>query len=227
MRDIFINQLSLIVIVASLVLFLLAGIIWLFFNHGIDKIRHPEEWKDAGSSGERTVYNALIHELGIPKDQILRNVYVPTKDGKTSEIDLLVVSKKGLFVLECKNYGGNIYGNAKSRKWVQYIGNKKSFFFNPLMQNKSHVQHLGEFIKLEVPIVPLVTTISRGKWKIKNLSDEDHVLGINCHFKDIYNKMSESEIIKANFESILQTLKPLSRPGEEIRNKHISQIKMK
>lgn len=80
------------------VLFALAGIIWLFFNHGIDKLRHPEEWKNAGSLGEQIIYRALIDDIHVPEAQILRNVYIPTNDGKTPEIDLLVVSKKGLLV---------------------------------------------------------------------------------------------------------------------------------
>lgn len=225
MNEILSNQFFIIGAIIAVILFLMAGIIWLFFDNGIDKIKHPEEWKDAGVSGERIIYNTLVHKVGISEKQILRNVYVPIKNDKTSEIDLLVVSKKGLFIFECKNYGGNIYGDAKRQKWIQYIGNKKSFFYNPLLQNKNHAKYIKEFLKLEIPIVPLVTTISRGKWKIKNLSDDDYILGINCHFKDIYNKMPESEITKANFKSIMQTLEPLSRPDEETRNKHISQIK--
>ena len=219
------DRFLLIGLLISVILFLIAGIIWLFFDNGIDKIKHPEEWKDAGTSGERIIYNTLIHKIGIPEKQIFRNVYIPTKNGKTSEIDLLVLSKKGLFVFECKNYGGNIYGDAKRQKWIQYVGNKKSFFYNPLLQNKNHAKYIKEFLKLEIPIVPLVTTISRGKWKIKNLSNDDYILGINCHFVDIYNKMPESEIAKNNYKSILQTLEPLSRPDEEIQIKHISQTK--
>ena len=56
-------------------LFAFAAILWLFFNHGIDKLRHPDEWKDAGSSGEQIVYRALIDDIHVPEAQILRNVY--------------------------------------------------------------------------------------------------------------------------------------------------------
>lgn len=64
------------------VLFALTGIIWLFFNHGIDKLRHPEELKNASNSGAQIVYRALIDDIYVPEAQIFRNVYIPTSDGK-------------------------------------------------------------------------------------------------------------------------------------------------
>lgn len=213
-----------IIVIAAVLLFVVAGLIWLFGCHGLDKIKHPEEWKTAGSSGERIVYNTLITKFKIPEQQILRNVYIPTKTGKTSEIDLLVISKKGLFVFECKNYGGNIYGDAKRQNWIQYIGNQKNYFYSPLLQNKNHVKHLKEFLakdKIEAPIIPLVTTISRGKWKIKNLAPTDYVLGINCHLKDIYENLPDSKEMAKHFQTILAKLSPLSRPNEKTKQKHI------
>ena len=72
----------------ALLMFLIAGIIWLFLGHGIDKLKNPEEWRNAGSSGERILYNSLRNKIHVPDNQILRNVYIPTENGKTSEIDL-------------------------------------------------------------------------------------------------------------------------------------------
>lgn len=95
--------------IAAFFMFAAAGALWLFGNHGIDRVRHPEEWSSAGSSGERMLYNTLLRKFQIPEKYILRNVYIPTKDGGTSEIDILVVSEKGILVFECKNYAGNLW----------------------------------------------------------------------------------------------------------------------
>lgn len=182
------------VALALLVLFSMA--FWLFFCHGIDKIKHPEEWRDAGKSGERILYNMLVRKFKIPEEQIFRNVYVPNKKGQDAEIDLLVVSKKGIFVFECKNYGGNIYGDAKRRKWVQYIGRKRSYFYSPLLQNRKHVEVLKTFLAesgIKVPIIPVLATITRGNWKIRNLGEGDYVLGVNCHLKDLYRGLPDVE----------------------------------
>ncbi len=216
-----------ILLIVSLSLFVLAFLLWLFGDHGIDKLKNPEEWKDVGSSGEQIVYINLRDKIHVPEKQILRNVYIPTADGKTSEIDLLVISRKGLLVFECKNYAGNIYGDMKRKKWVQYLGKKKSFFYNPFLQNKSHVKHLKKQLEQfgDLPACSFVTTISRGKWKVKNLGPEDYFLGLNCHLVDIYNALPDSELMMKNFSAIINKLAPLSRPSEEIRKQHIENIR--
>ncbi len=83
-----------IMLIATLALFVLVFLIWLFGDHEVDIIKNPEEWKDAGSAGEQIIYAALRNKIHVPDNQILRNVYIPTDDGKTSEIDILVVFKK-------------------------------------------------------------------------------------------------------------------------------------
>ena len=176
------------------------------------------------------MYNTLVKKFNIPENQIFRNVYLPTKNGKTSEIDLLVVSKKGIFVFEVKNYGGNIYGDANRPNWLQYIGHQKNFFYNPLLQNKNHVKHLREFLGescKDIPIIPLVGTITRGNWKIKNLKPDDYILGYNCHLENIYNNLPDLEQMSKRFKSILAKLTPLSRPDPAIRQNHIAQLHKK
>lgn len=219
---------NLLLAILVLIPFILAGVYWLFFDHGIDKIKHPGEWKDAGSSGERVLYNALVQKYKIPENQILRNVYVPTKNDTTSEIDLIVVSKKGLFIFECKNYGGNIYGDAKYKEWLQYIGNKKNAFYNPLLQNKTHAKNLDHFLSekgIKVPIIPLVSVTSRGKWKVRNLGDRDYLLGVNCHFGTIYHSTPDSEQMAKHFKTIANSLTRLSRPDKTVREKHVNEIR--
>lgn len=215
---------DILIIVGSIIACLL---IWLFYGHGLDKLKHPEEWKNAGMAGEQTIYRQLIDNLHIPENQILRNVYVPNGKGGTSEIDLLVISKKGIFVFEVKNYGGKIYGDMKRQKWIQYLGGKKKYFYNPFRQNKTHCENLKKYISKygEVPIISLLTTIARGEWKVRNLKSNDYFLGYNCHLKDIYNSMPICEQMSKSFKPILEALAPLSRPGDEIKEKHIASHK--
>lgn len=215
--------------ITAVVLFIIASLIWLFACHGIDKIRHPEEWTNEGKSGEQIIYRTLIDQIYVPENQILRNVYVPTADGKTSEIDLLVVSKKGLLVFECKNYAGNVYGDAQRNKWIQYLGKEKSYFYNPFMQNRSHVKHLKKYLDDygDIPVIPFVTTITRGNWKVKNYGPEDYLLGYNSHLKDILAKTPDSELMARHFKAIMAKLQPLSRPDDTVRQEHIERIKKK
>ena len=202
--------------------------IWLFFNHGFDKIFHPQEWHDAGSAGERILYRTLIDELGIPEKQFLRNLYLPRRGGKTAELDLVLISKKAIFVFECKNYDGQIYGDARRRFWVQYLHQRRHRFYSPLLQNRYHVLYLREFLankNIEVPIIPLLATITRGQWHLHHLQANDYVLGLNCRFQEIYQSLPDCEVIIANYQKLISLLTPLSRPDESIKQKHRQQIK--
>ena len=218
-------------IITTIIFLIIIALIWGFSGHGFDMLRHPNEWKNTGASGEQIVFLSLTKKLHIPENQIFRNVYIPTENNKTSEIDFIVVSKKGLFVFECKNYYGNIYGDAKRKKWVQYAGRKKSYFYSPLLQNRTHCKNLKAFLAESeyenIPIISLVTTITRGNWKFKNLGPDDHILGYNCHLQDIYNSMPDCELMAKAYKPILAMLKPLSRPSDDIKEKHINDYRHK
>ena len=192
-----------------------------------DRFRNPEEYKDAGSAGERAFYLTLCNQFNIPKNQIFRNVYIPTKNDKTVEIDILVVSKKGLFVFECKNYSGNIYGDRNRKKWIQYLGDIKSYFYNPFLQNRSHVVSLKSYLSHygDLPAISLVAPTERGHWKIKNLKPTDYLLGYNSHLSDVFSMTPDSVLMAKHFNAILQEIAPLSRPDKFIRQNHIEQLK--
>jgi len=76
------------------------------------------------------------------------NVIVNTPNG-TTQIDHVLVSVYGIFVIETKNIKGWIYGAADSDKWTQSIFGKKSQFQNPVKQNYRHTKSLSEYLKLD------------------------------------------------------------------------------
>lgn len=80
------------------------------------------------------------------------NVIVPTPNG-TTQIDHLLVSPFGLFVIETKNIKGWIFGSEQQRKWTQTIYGKKYSFQNPLHQNYRHTKCLAEHLGLDSGVV--------------------------------------------------------------------------
>lgn len=101
-----------------------------------------------GSYGEFLTYYFLEKMEG--SHRLLTNLYIPKEDGSTTEIDLLMISQKGFFVFESKNYGGWIFGNEKSKNWTQTFPNKKKFhFYNPIWQNNAHINALRNLTKFE------------------------------------------------------------------------------
>lgn len=78
----------------------------------------------------------------------LNNVTIPTPDG-TTQIDHVIVSRYGIFVIEAKNMNGWIFGNEKSAEWTQSFSGGKFKFQNPLRQNYRHTKCLSEFLHIE------------------------------------------------------------------------------
>lgn len=93
------------------------------------------------------------------------NVIVNTPNG-TTQIDHVLVSVYGIFVIETKNIKGWIFGAADNDKWTQSIFGKKSQFQNPVKQNYRHTKSLSEYLKLDHALFkPIVFFIGDCKFK--------------------------------------------------------------
>jgi len=78
----------------------------------------------------------------------INNVTISTTNG-TTQIDHVIVSKYGIFVIETKNIKGWIYGDENQAQWTQVLYGKKYRFQNPLHQNYRHTKALAEFLGIE------------------------------------------------------------------------------
>ncbi|WP_104040183.1 nuclease-related domain-containing protein [Vibrio hyugaensis] len=93
-----------------------------------------------GVFGEFLV-NRLLSKLPESDYTLIKDVTLPTSDG-TTQIDHIVVSKYGIFVVETKNMKGWIFGSARQKQWTQKIYRHSSKFQNPLHQNYKHIKAL-------------------------------------------------------------------------------------
>lgn len=63
-------------------------------------------------------------------------------NGLMSQIDHIIVSKYGVFVIETKNYKSWIFGSENAYEWTQVIFNNKYKLYNPVKQNLGHIKAL-------------------------------------------------------------------------------------
>ncbi len=100
-----------------------------------------------GWVGEHTVSSLLAGSLDRNLYTRFEDIIVPTANG-TTQIDHIVVSTFGVFVIETKNVDGWIFGREKDAKWTRVLFEKKWRFQNPLRQNYRHTRALAEFLML-------------------------------------------------------------------------------
>ena len=94
-----------------------------------------------GALGEALVNILLTRQLDKRVYHLIKNVTLPTEDG-TTQIDHILVSKYGVFVIETKNMKGWIFGSANQKRWTQRIYKHSSKFQNPIHQNYKHLKTL-------------------------------------------------------------------------------------
>jgi len=78
---------------------------------------------------------------------LIRNVTLPTETG-TTQIDHIIASRYGVFVIETKNMKGWIFGSPNQKTWTQQIYKHKNKFQNPLRQNYKHLKTLASVLGL-------------------------------------------------------------------------------
>lgn len=161
----------------------------------------------------------------------LHNIYVPYK-GKTSEIDVMLIHEKGIFVIESKNYSGWIFGSAEQQKWTQCINkNTKKQFYNPIKQNKTHISALSEYLKIDKEKIKSFIVFSE-RCELKKIPEntKEYVITKRDNLLKLIEKEieeKENKFTKDEVDKIEEKLKPLTDVSEEEKKKHIENIKEK
>ena len=201
----------------------------------IPKYQQCSKGADKGQYGEYLTYKYLKH-FESNGAKFLFNVYVPKGDGETTEIDLLMICSKGIFVFESKNYSGWIFGKECKKTWYQTLptGSRKSEkieFYNPIMQNWAHIKHLKNFIGDHFPIHSIVVFSER--CTLKNVQvDSDNVKVINRYHvnsvvSSICDKTSTVLLSDRDIEEIYGKLYPFTQLDTNIKKQHILNIQDK
>ncbi len=127
MSDIYI--LIIILIILILLFFILANY---FKDKKIMKI---------GAKGEKIIAKILKRYSIIRGYKVINDIYLPLYE-ETTQIDHILIGNFGVLVVETKNLHGEIYGNPSEKNWSQFIGTKKHKFYNPIFQNKTHIDNI-------------------------------------------------------------------------------------
>ena len=102
-----------------------------------------------GAQGEEDV-KLILSRLKKNKYYVINNVMLRHANSRTSQIDHIVVSRKGIFVIETKNYSGVLKGNIEKEWWTHICGRNKHVVYNVVYQNQGHVKALKNSISKEL-----------------------------------------------------------------------------
>lgn len=167
-------------------------------------------------------------EIGadIENEQYTINNLILLHDGKSSQIDHVVINPRGIFVIETKNYSGDIYGFENQLEWTQVLskGRAKNRFYNPIKQNATHVYNVKRIVG-NLPVRSLVVFVQNNTChiearnviplsKLKSaLSRGKNVLTVD-QIKTAYHLLLQNRASISNQEHV-QNIKEQQRKIEE------------
>ena len=100
-----------------------------------------------GDVGEQIVKVAVLSKLDAAQYRHFSNLIIPAPNG-TTQIDNIVVSPFGVFVIEAKYFQGWIFGGAKQEKWTHTLSRFEKYAFpNPIRQNYGHIKALAQLLR--------------------------------------------------------------------------------
>lgn len=185
-----------------------------------------------GRHGEKLTARELklVKLLG-RSGKILRNVYVPKEDGETSEIDVLFITQKGIYVIESKNFSGWIFGDEKAGYWTAMLPNKlKNKFYNPIKQNKTHMKWLEKYLDDDIPLFSLIVFSERCELKKITVESSDvRVIKrdrLYANVRDIWDH-AEDKLDKEKVQAVYEKLKQLTHVSEAVKQAHVASINKK
>jgi hypothetical protein len=192
----------------------------------------PHALQGKGHYGEYLTEYALNHK-NIPGRLVTyTNVLVPSTGAtSTSEIDILMLHEKGIYLFESKNYSGWIFGSEAQREWtVSYQGGRKECFYNPVKQNATHVKALAKWLGMSADIFHSYIVFSE-RCELKKVPENTEAFRIlrRHHLvRDLKKDLAGKEIIfdKEAFNGIKQKLDALSDTSTKAAMKeHVEEVK--
>jgi restriction system protein len=160
----------------------------------------------------------------------LNNITLQTEHG-TTQVDHIVVSKYGIFVIEAKNIDGWIFGDAKSAQWTQSLFGKKFRFQNPLHQNYRHTKALQAFLGIdEAKLISLVMFWGDCEFKTPmpdNVRSSGYISFIKKHEAVLFPDDEVQKIVEAiNMgkmpKGILKSFETRTTHLESLKDRHSS-----
>lgn len=197
------------------------------------KNRYENVIQDKGLHGEYKIF-LMLRTYENYGGRFLFNCYLPREHNETTEVDIILLTHDGIFVIESKNYDGWIYGSENQELWTQTLaaGNKihKTHFYNPIRQNRTHIKYLKKIIGDNLPIYSII--IFSNECTLKNIEvadPETKVIYLEHAIKAVSDLSTKTPnvISQESLISIYNKLYPYTQVSESVKQEHIKNINEK
>ncbi|GKX66222.1 NERD domain-containing protein [Inconstantimicrobium mannanitabidum] len=173
-----------------------------------------------GYLGEKSVARSLS-KLNKERYKVINNLMLRVGD-KTTQIDHVVISNYGIFVIETKNYSGWIVGNEFDDYWNQIIFKRKERLYSPIKQNYGHIKALKENLQdfSNINFISIIVFTTKADLKVNSKTDVVYTTKLKKTIKK-YKNITLNNVDK---EEIYSQLVSLNINNKENRKAHVKLI---
>lgn len=177
--------------------------------------------RSKGKRGEKQVA-ALLALLPKKRYKVINDLLIQS-GGHSTQIDHVVVSVYGIFVIETKYYQGWIYGGENSEYWTQNIYGNKYQLRNPLWQNQGHVKAIARIIgdSGKVPIFNIVAFSRQASIKVDRSLPVMYWWNVVPYIK----RHKETHLTETLADEIYNTLLSANITDKAARKQHVTSVK--
>lgn len=147
------------------------------------------------------------------------DVYIPTFSG-SAQIDHLLISPFGVFIIETKNYKGWIFGDECAPQWTQTLFGKKYRFQNPLRQTYRQKKALAEYLNINERFINAVVYFA-GDSEFKTCLP-DNVL--DCGLSSYIRRFRQVVFSPAELNGLLAQLNRHQQNSVTTRREHVDDL---
>ena len=177
----------------------------------------------AGEWSER-VTTTYLSSLLNGREHILNNLLLPISEWETTEIDAVIITRKGLFCLEIKKWSGIVEGSDEDEYWVQrYLEKNRPSkqLKNPVAQNENHCYALEKVFNHKYKVDNVVIFVNLLN---KEFIDSQYVFTVH-EFEKYYSQL-DNELTFEDVYHIYEKLKGYVASEEELEE-HKERVRRK
>ena len=174
-----------------------------------------------GAMGEKRVAR-ILEKLPEEKYSVINNLLL-NNNGYTSQVDHVVVSVYGIFVIETKTYQGIISGGENSEHWTQNIYGNKYEFRNPILQNYGHIKSLKQALG-DYKNVPFISIVAFSRQANLRVSSNVPVVYWS-QILDIIQGYENPVIKESDVRRITRLLMASNADSKETRKDHVKNVR--
>ncbi len=198
-------------------------VVTLIFGYflGYQKSKRSEDYiQDQAEKMVKTELKSLDKSLYC----IMHDITLPIGNG-TTQIDHIVISEHGIFVIETKSHKGWIFGKENDGIWTQVIkGGKKYTFHSPIVQNSNHIKHIERIANIESNTIKNIVVFTNPGMEFKAARPK-YVLKLN-ELKSYINQSTSTPISSQRVHEIIGCIEfNRKERSEQTNNDHIAFIK--